>query len=70
MMYETATLRSGFSLTDNAKFASNVERMMRKMLGVSEDAQVDPEPEMEPEADAPKEEEEEVDADDEAHDEL
>lgn len=43
MMFETATLRSGFQLNDNAQFASNVERMLRKMMGVSEDAQVDAE---------------------------
>jgi len=73
MMYETAMLRSGFSLTDNAKFAANVERMMRKMMGVSEDAQIDPEPEFEaePETESPKDDEDEIDGgDDDGHDEL
>ncbi|OQR70130.1 endoplasmin-like [Tropilaelaps mercedesae] len=70
MMFETATLRSGFQLNDNVRFASNVERMLRKMMGVSEDAQVDAEPE---EAEMHKEtladQEEDIESE-EPHDEL
>lgn len=79
MMYETATLRSGFSLTDNVQFASNVEKMLRKMMGVSEDAQIDPEPEGEMDTDhkgdaestgGEREEANDEDAEEEVHDEL
>jgi len=70
MMFETATLRSGFQLNDNAQFASNVEKMLRNMMGVSEEAQVDAEPE---EAELPEETPAEKDEDiesEEPHDEL
>jgi len=70
MMFETATLRSGFQLNDNAHFAANVEKMLRKMMGVSEDAQVEAEPE-EPEAneETPEEKAEDIETE-EPHDEL
>lgn len=41
MMFQTATLRSGFMLQDSADFAKNVEAMMRLTLGVSADEKVD-----------------------------
>lgn len=72
IMYETATLRSGFMLQDTASFAQRVEILLRKSLGVSEDAQVEEEPELVEE----DEEEEEQKTDDEPdeeqsdHDEL
>ena len=40
LMYETATLRSGFMLTDTSSFAQRVEGLLRKTLGVDESAQV------------------------------
>ena len=40
LMYETATLRSGFMLTDTSSFAQRVETLLRKTLGVDESAQV------------------------------
>lgn len=41
LMYETATLRSGYQLGDTASFAQRVESLLRKTLGVDENAQVD-----------------------------
>lgn len=41
LMYETATLRSGFMLQDTATFASRVEQLLRQSLGVSESALVE-----------------------------
>ncbi|XP_058061440.1 endoplasmin [Anopheles bellator] len=75
LMFNTATLRSGFQLPETADFADSVERMMRQTLGVSLDEQ--PEQEEFPEADpsdegtaggAADEDEEAIDADE--HDEL
>lgn len=40
LMYETATLRSGYQLGDSAAFAQRVESLLRKTLGVDEHAQV------------------------------
>ncbi len=40
LMFETATLRSGFMLQDTASFAQRVETLLRKTLGVDELAQV------------------------------
>ncbi|XP_058790757.1 endoplasmin-like [Phymastichus coffea] len=34
MMFQTATLRSGYMLKETASFASNVEQLMRKSLGI------------------------------------
>merc|ERR1712007_323873 len=57
MMFNTATLRSGFSLKDTVNFAESIELMMRQTLGVDADEQVDEEEEDE-------DEEEEEDEDD------
>lgn len=46
IMFETATLRSGFMLRDTSSFASRVEVLLRKTLGIPEDAQVEEEPEI------------------------
>lgn len=40
VLFETATLRSGYGLRDTAAFSSRVEKMMRRSLGVSLDEQV------------------------------
>lgn len=40
LMYETATLRSGYMLSDTQSFAQRVESLLRKTLGVDESAQV------------------------------
>jgi len=72
MMYNTATLRSGYLLKDTVNFAEHIERMMRETLGVDADEQVDEEeelPEEEPADDAEEEEddEDEVEEEDETH---
>lgn len=74
LMFNTATLRSGFHLSETADFADSIERMMRQTLGVSQDEQPEPEDFAEEDDSAnagSKDEEEEVNADDDAeHDEL
>uniref|UniRef100_U5EVA3 Heat shock protein 83 n=1 Tax=Corethrella appendiculata TaxID=1370023 RepID=U5EVA3_9DIPT len=75
MMFNTATLRSGFSLGETAEFADSIERMMRQTLGVSLDEQVESEEFADEEDTATNEdkpaddEEQNIDAD-EDHDEL
>merc|ERR1712227_888454 len=51
MMFNTATLRSGFSLKDTVNFAESIELMMRQTLGVDADEPVDEEEEDEEEED-------------------
>jgi len=65
VLFETATLRSGFSLSETASFAERIERMLRLSLDVPLDAQVEEEPEPEPAKDEEEGEgdEEEVSAD-------
>ncbi|XP_062558472.1 endoplasmin [Armigeres subalbatus] len=72
LMFNTATLRSGFHLPETADFADSIERMMRQTLGVSQDEQPEPEEFVEEDnGDVDPNEEEEVNADDDAeHDEL
>jgi len=41
VMFETATLRSGFVVKDSADFASRIERMLRLSMGVDPDAKVE-----------------------------
>ena len=41
LMFETATLRSGFMLQDTADFAARVEKLLRQNLGVPESATVE-----------------------------
>lgn len=41
IMFETATLRSGFMLPDTSSFASRVEKLLRQNLGVPESATVE-----------------------------
>jgi len=70
MMFNTATLRSGFPLRDTtSNFAEAIETMMRKQLGVDLDEQVEVEEDITdeepPEDDDDEEEEEEDEEDDE-----
>jgi len=51
MMFQTATLRSGYMLQDASQFASNIDSMMKQTLGIA-DQEVDEEEELEPEAEA------------------
>jgi heat shock protein beta len=43
MMYNTATLRSGYMLKDTVAFAEHIESMMRSTLGVDKDETVEEE---------------------------
>jgi heat shock protein beta len=69
MMFNTATLRSGYMLKDTVAFANHVETIMRSQLGVDKDEQVDeeeePVDEEPPEEDEDEEEEEEEEEEDE-----
>merc|ERR1711920_1049603 len=67
MMFNTATLRSGFSLKDTVNFAESIEKMMRETLGVDADEQVDEE---EDEDEEEEEDEEDVVEEDAPKDEL
>jgi len=40
MMFNTATLRSGYMLKDTLAFADHIESMMRDTLGIDKDEQV------------------------------
>merc|ERR1712241_729726 len=71
MMFNTATLRSGYMLKDTVAFANHVETIMRTQLGVDKDEQVDEEEEIvdeEPPEDDEDEEEEEEDEDEDEED--
>merc|ERR1711915_921703 len=65
MMFNTATLRSGYMLKDTVAFANHIENIMRTQLGVDKDEQVDEEEEIvdeePPEDDDDEEEEDEED---------
>merc|ERR1711971_546521 len=69
MMFNTATLRSGYSLKDTVNLAQQIEAMMRQTLGVDADETVDEEEEITdeepPEEDDDDEEEEEDDEEEE-----
>ena len=58
MMYNTATLRSGYMLKDTVGFAQSIETMMRETLGVDLDETVEEEMELPEEAEEEEEEEE------------
>jgi len=64
MMFNTATLRSGYMLKDTVNFAEHIESMMRQTLGVDADEQVEEEEEI-PEEEEPTEEEEDEEEDEE-----
>jgi len=74
MMFNTATLRSGFALKDTVNFAEQIEIMMRKSLGVDVDEQIEEEEEVTdeepPEDDDDEEEEEEDEEEEEAEEEA
>ncbi|KAL0277552.1 UNVERIFIED_CONTAM: hypothetical protein PYX00_004797 [Menopon gallinae] len=68
MMFRTATLRSGYMLSDTYEFAASVESLMRQTLGIPLDAE--PEEEEETESTDNTEEVEEKEAEETEHDEL
>merc|ERR1719333_251662 len=59
MMYNTATLRSGYMLKDTVGFAKHIEDMMRETLGVSKEEGIEEEEELAEEEEEVEEEEEE-----------
>jgi len=59
VLFETATLRSGFSLSDTTDFAGRIERMLRLSMDVPLDEKIDDEPEEEEDAGDEEEEEDE-----------
>merc|ERR1712001_619956 len=61
MMFNTATLRSGYMLKDTVAFANHVEAIMRSQLGVDKDEQVDEEEEIVDEEPPEEDEDEEED---------
>nr|CAG4635951.1 EOG090X01EZ [Eubosmina coregoni] len=64
MMFQTATLRSGYMLQDPSQFASNIDTMMRKTLGITDEEIEDEveEAEVIPETESQEEEDEETTA--------
>ncbi|XP_023011674.2 heat shock protein 90 Gp93 [Leptinotarsa decemlineata] len=69
VMFQTATLRSGYMLRETADFAHSIETMMRKSLGIPINEQVEEEEDI-PEDGIPEEENFDADAKDDEHDEL
>ncbi len=74
MMFNTATLRSGYLLKDTVGFSEHIEHMMRETLGVDKDEEVEEEEDLpdedaeEDDEDEEEEEEEEEDAEEEGGD--
>lgn len=72
VLFETATLRSGYQLADTKAYGERIERMLRLSMNVPLDEQVEEEPEEEPEEPAEEgsedKDEEIVDDDDETAD--
>ncbi len=47
LLFETATLRSGFLVQDQVGFAQRIEQMLKQSLSLSPDEAVEDEPELE-----------------------
>uniref|UniRef100_A0A8C9XWR5 Endoplasmin n=1 Tax=Sander lucioperca TaxID=283035 RepID=A0A8C9XWR5_SANLU len=62
VLFETATLRSGYQLADTKAYGQRIERMLRLSMNVPLDEQIEEEPEEEPEE--PEEEPAEDDSED------
>lgn len=72
LMFEAATLRSGYELRDMAGFADRIEYMLRSAMNISPDEKVEEEPDFEPAKSRADSGDEEIKADDgkEEHEEL
>ncbi|KAL6460238.1 hypothetical protein MHYP_G00319970 [Metynnis hypsauchen] len=70
VLFETATLRSGYQLVDTKAYGDRIERMLRLSMNIDMSEQVEEEPEEEPEepAEDEAEDEEETQADEEVED--
>merc|ERR1712038_846280 len=64
MMFNTATLRSGYMLKDTVAFADHIDSMMRETLGVDKDEAVEEEEEL-PEDETPEDDEDDEDEEEE-----
>nr|XP_033807636.1 endoplasmin [Geotrypetes seraphini] len=63
VLFETATLRSGYQLQDTKEYGNRIERMLRLSLNIDLEAKVEDEPEEEPEEQADEmEQDDEVEA--------
>lgn len=69
VLFETATLRSGYTLQDTSGFAARIERMLRLSMDVSLEEEVEEDPEDEFDDEEGEDDEEEVDADEEEEEE-
>ncbi|CAK6961620.1 endoplasmin-like isoform X1 [Scomber scombrus] len=72
ILFETATLRSGYQLADTKEYGDRIERMLRLSMDVPLDEQIEEEPEEEPEEPAEEDSEDKeeiVDEEDEEDDE-
>jgi heat shock protein beta len=73
LMFESATIRSGYEVGDSKGFADRIERMLRSTLNISPEEKVEEEPLYEDDVPVAEAEAENVDADEEpssAHEEL
>ena len=68
MMFNTATLRSGYMLKDTVAFADHIDSMMRETLGVDKDEAVEEEEEL-PEDETPEDDEDDEDEEEEEEEE-
>ena len=69
MMFNTATLRSGYMLKDTVAFADHIDAMMRETLGVDKDEAVEEEEEL-PEDETPEDDEDDEDEEEEEEEEV
>uniref|UniRef100_A0A3Q0SMS2 Endoplasmin n=1 Tax=Amphilophus citrinellus TaxID=61819 RepID=A0A3Q0SMS2_AMPCI len=69
VLFETATLRSGYQLVDTKAYGDRIERMLRLSMNVPLDEQVEEEPEEEPEEPAEEDSEDKEEIADEEDDE-
>ncbi|XP_030586765.1 endoplasmin [Archocentrus centrarchus] len=69
VLFETATLRSGYQLVDTKTYGDRIERMLRLSMNVPLDEQVEEEPEEEPEEPAEEDSEDKEEIADEEDDE-
>ncbi|VDN03017.1 unnamed protein product [Thelazia callipaeda] len=70
LLFETATLRSGYILNDQAAFAERVEQVLRRTMNVSADEPVEEEPEVDEENEDEKINEDKTEVEEEDHSEL
>ncbi|XP_061494860.1 endoplasmin [Rhineura floridana] len=68
VLFETATVRSGYLLPDTKEYGERIERMLRLSLNIDPEEKVEEEPEEPEEAAEEVEQEEEIEADEDAED--